>query len=309
MVLHPAAAAAIAEWSQAPSVSDLGYGQTEIDLARKTARMEAAAQDREHVALVSDLDAGGVTARWYVPTQEHRSRGAVLFAHGGGFVFGDTDTHDAQSRRIANRTGLAVLSVDYRRAPEHLFPTAHDDVATAALWLREHSAQLEINPRALVALGDSAGASLAVVAALRHPLRFAAVVSVYPFLDPNCRGASYETEGECGFSPAEARWFWQAYAGSVQTPHDLRTDPTYCPLEDPRLGELPPTLVQVAEHDILRDEAVLLADRIGKLGGIVETQSYPGMIHGFWCHPDRFDAAETAYADMAAFLTTHLPQG
>ena len=157
-------------------------------------------------------------------------------------------------------------------------------------------------------LGDSAGASLALVAALRDPGLYAAAVLVYPFIDPRLRGASFETEGAHGFSRAEADWFWRTYAGDGDRHRELLTDPDFCPLDAPDLGTLPPTQVLVAEHDILRDEALLLAERIAGCGASVATMTYPGMIHGFWRHPAVFDAAETAYADTAAFLSSLDPQ-
>ena len=134
-MLHPQAEAAIALWSQGPSVTDAGFGPAEIAEQRQLARDAAAAEPREPVAHVEEVDADGVPCRLYRP---EGATVVVVFAHGGGFVFGDLDTHDGQSRRIANRTGMAVLAVDYRRPPEHRFPAAPDDVDTVvtddAIW-------------------------------------------------------------------------------------------------------------------------------------------------------------------------------
>ena len=124
-MLHPQAEEAIALWSQEPSVTDPGFGRKQITEQRQLARAAAAAEPREPVARVGEVDADGVRCRLYRP---EGATGVVVFVHGGGFVFGDLDTHDAQSRRVANRTGMAVLAVDYRRPPEHRFPAAPDDV-------------------------------------------------------------------------------------------------------------------------------------------------------------------------------------
>lgn len=304
MALDPQAAAAVAKWTQdAPNV-DLTDAQ--IAERRAAARAEALTEPREEVAEVRDVDAGGVVCRLYRPARG--GSGAVLYAHGGGFVFGDRHTHDAQARRVANRLGRAVLAVDYRRPPEAAFPAAHDDVTSAGRWLAAHARELGLDPEDVVVLGDSAGASLALVAALRDPGLYAAAVLVYPFIDPRLRGASFDAEGAYGLSRAEADWFWRTYAGGDARHSELLTNPDFCPLDAPDLGTLPPTQVLAAEHDILHDEAVLLAERIAAAGAEVATVTYPGMIHGFWRHPAMFHAAETSYADTAAFLSGLYPQ-
>jgi acetyl esterase/lipase len=298
MTLHPQAAAAVALWSQEPSL--VGIGQAAIDRRRLAALVEAAEEPRERVDAVTQIDADGVRCRLYRPISERG--GPVVFAHGGGFVFGDLETHDAQARRLANRLGRAVFAVDYRRPPEHRFPAAHDDVTTAARWLAAEAEGLGLDGTDLVSLGDSAGGSLALVAALRDRGLFAACVLVYPFIDPRLRGGSIDTEGAHAFDRTEADWYWRTYAGGDDRHPELLADPDFCPVDSPLLGRLPPTQVLVAEHDILRDEGVLLGERMAAAGGRVATVTYPGMIHGFWRHPELFDAAEASYADTAAFL-------
>jgi acetyl esterase len=298
VVLHPQAEAALAQWAQGPRVTDPGY---DIDEQRRLARDEAAAEPREEVGHVVEVDADGVPCRLYLPSDPpgpgSGTGGAIVFLHGGGFVFGDLDTHDAQSRRMANRTRLAVLTVDYRRPPEHRFPAAPDDVDTAVSWLVVHGQTLGIDISRLVAVGDSAGGNLALVAALRNPNLFAATVLVYPFLDPRQRFESYRREAG-GLGEDEAAWYWQQYAGA---PEDL-DHPDLAPLESGALETLPPTLVVAAEHDPLVDEDVELARRLGAEGVDVTLSTYPGMIHGFWRHPEQFEAAEESLAEIADFL-------
>jgi acetyl esterase len=298
VVLHPQAEAALAQWAQGPRVTDPDY---DIDEQRRLARQEAAAEPREEVGHVVDVDAGGVPCRLYLPADPTSPNpgtgGAIVFLHGGGFVFGDLDTHDAQSRRTANRTGLAVLAVDYRRPPEHRFPAAPDDVDTAVAWLVVNGPTMGIDISRLVALGDSAGGNLALVAALRNPNLFAATVLVYPFLDPRHRFESYRREAG-GLGAEEAAWYWHQYAGA---PEDL-DHPDLAPLVSGALGTLPPTLVVAAEHDPLVDEDVELARRMEAAGADVTLSTYPGMIHGFWSNPAQFDAAQVSLAEIAAFL-------
>jgi acetyl esterase len=293
-VLHPQAEAALRLWADEPSVAEPGFGPAAIAERRRAALEAAAAEPKEQVDHVTDVDAGGVAARAYVPDQP---RGVVVFLHGGGFVFGDVDTHDAQSRRLANRSGRAVLAVDYRRPPEHRFPAAPADADRALHWLRDGHGEGHGLTGPVVLLGDSAGGNLALVAALRNPGLAAALVLVYPFLDPEQRSPGYR-DANAGLSAAEAAWYWQQYA---ERPADLR-DPDLAPLLSTRLGTLPPTLVQAAEHDALLGENLELARRIEAAGGTVATTTYPGMIHGFWRHPQMFDAAETALQEIADHL-------
>jgi acetyl esterase len=299
VALHPQAEAAMAQWAAGPRVTDPGY---DIGEQRRLAREQAAAELREDVAHVVDLDAEGVPCRLYLPAGDPvgsvgGSPGAIVFLHGGGFVFGDLDTHDAQSRRIANRTGLAVLTVDYRRPPEHRFPAAPDDVDTATAWLVGNGPAVGIDISRLVALGDSAGGNLALVAALRNPNLFAAAVVVYPFIDPHLRFESHRREAG-GLGLEEAGWYWRQYAGSP----DHLEDPDLAPIDSPNLDTLPQTLVVAAEHDPLVDESIELARRIRAAGGAAQLSTYAGMIHGFWRRPEQFDAAEESLQEIAEFL-------
>jgi acetyl esterase len=290
MVLFPEArravdlaAADVPTWTE-------GY---DVAAARREARAEALAEPREDVAEVRDVDADGVPCRLYVPVGA--TPGLVVHLHGGGFVFHDIDVHDAPARRLANRTGLTVLSVDYRRPPEDPFPAAPDDVDTVLAWLDREPDVARGGPT--YAHGDSAGGNLALVAALRHPGRFGAVVLIYPFLDPSAGFDSYRTATD-GFHPREAAWYWEQYAGS---PADL-TDPDLAPLLSERLGTLPPTLVVTAEHDPLRDEGEHLALLLAEAGVEVVSTRYQGQVHGFWRHVTVFPAAEALLGQVAAFL-------
>jgi acetyl esterase len=297
-VLHPQAEAALATWAAGPSVADPGFGAGDIAALRRDAVAAAAEEPKEPVGHVADLDADGVRCRLYLPvTGTPVQTGCVVFLHGGGFVFGDLDTHDGQARRIANRTGCAVLAVDYRRPPEHRFPAAPDDVDTVLAWLVVRAGGWGIDPTRLAVLGDSAGGNLALVAALRNPNLLAAAVLVYPFLDPRRASATY-SESNAGLTTAESAWYWEQYAAG---PADL-AEPDLAPLRSDRLATLPPVLVQAAEHDVLLGEDLELARRIATVGGDVRVTTYPGMVHGFWRHPAAFDAAEQALAESADFL-------
>lgn len=296
MVLHPQARAALAE---AATADDLPLWHPDFDVAdnRRRAREEAAAQPREPVAEVTDVDADGVPCRFYRPSGA--DAGLLVHLHGGGFVFHDVEVHDSLARRLANRAGMAVLSVDYRRPPEHPFPAAPDDVDTVLGWVAGAGADL-VGPGPRFVHGDSAGANLALVAALRNPGWFAAVALTYPFLDPGAAGESYRSETH-GFDPREARWYWEQYAAS---PADL-DHPDLAPLRSEQLHTLPPTLVTTAEHDPLRDEGEELVARLAELGVEVVGMRVLGQLHGFLRRPETFDASEPVVATIAGFVRQH----
>jgi acetyl esterase len=287
MALHPQARRAVAAYEAEPKVTDPDF---DIDASRAEARKLAAEQPREDVAEVRDVDADGVRCRLYRPAG---ADALIVHGHGGGFVFNDIEVHDAAARRLANRSGMVVLSVDYRRPPEHRFPAAPDDVDTVLRWLG--SSELAALPAFVH--GDSAGANLALVAALRNPGRFAGVALIYPFLDPAAGFASYRTAADAS-DAEEAAWYWQQYAAH---PADL-ANPDLAPLLSDRLGTLPPTLVVTAEHDPLRDEGEELVRRLAEEGVAVVGTRYLGQVHGFWRHPDVFDAAEPLLRQIVSFL-------
>lgn len=290
-MLFPEARRAVEAAAGALPVHDPDF---DIDAARADDRRVAVGEPREDVAEVSDVDADGVPCRLYVPADAQL--GVIVHLHGGGFVLNDVEVHDPSARRLANRTRTAVLSVDYRRPPEHRFPAAPDDVATVLAWVaRDGGARGLEGPT--YAHGDSAGANLALVAALRHPGLFDAVVLIYPFLDPSAGFDSYLSAAE-GFDPRDAAWYWTQYAGS---PADL-TDPDLAPLLSHHLATLPPTLVVTAEHDPLRDEGEHLAVLLAEHGVDVVATRYLGQIHGFWRHDRVFPAAGQLMLQVAGFL-------
>jgi len=259
---------------------------------REAARLAAAQVPKEEVARADDVDADGVPARLYVPAGPAGAydRGLIVHVHGGGFVFNDVEVHDGPARRLANRTGRAVLSVDYRLAPEHPFPAAVDDVDRALAWAAERTDRLVVH-------GDSAGANLALVGALRDPGRVRAVVLVYPFLDASSSLPSYEETGG-SWERDEAQWYWRHYLGG----QDRYADPEVAPLHSTRLSELPPTLVLTAEDDVARDDGEHLVERLRAEGVRVQASRVLGVPHGFWRMPDFADANDLAMRQTAGFL-------
>lgn len=294
MVLHPQARAAIeAERAEAgPAVSDPGV---DLDAFRRGMAAAELAEERPALAYVRDVDADGVRCRLYRPRP---GAPLLLYAHGGGWVLGDVDTHDRFTRELALRTGWAVLSVDYRRAPEHPFPAPLDDVRTALAWARRRASEHDVDGSLVVGAGDSSGANLIAGLSVREPGAFATQVLVYPPLDPSGDHPSYSSEDPMLLPATEMRWFWRAYAPDT----DARTDPRVAPMLAADLSAMPPTYLLTAEHDILRDEGEAFAARLADAGVRVVAQRALGMTHGFWRRPWQFDAADDAVDQLAAAL-------
>jgi len=179
---------------------------------------------------------------------------------------------------------------DYRRSPEHAWPAADEDSVDAADWLVGQDFDQ------FVVVGDSAGAALALGEALRSPGRYAAQMLVYPFVDPSC--ASYDAELAVSDLPmARCEMFWRLYLQGA----DASADPALGVLDCESLADLPLTLVQLAEHDVLTSTGRLLAERLRADGVPTEVALFPGVQHGFWRKTDN-DQAEPALAGIATFL-------
>ena len=253
-------------------------------------------EPREDVDEVIDVDAGGVPARLYTPSDSGDDAGAgvVVHTHGGGFVFNDVEVHDAVACCLANRTGLRVLSVDYRLPPEHRFPAAVDDVAAAGGLGRAGGLG-----GALLADGDSAGGNLALVDALRHPGRYAAVALIYPFLDPTA--SETDPHGRGRLRPDEGA----LVLGAVRRHGGDLTHPDLAPLLSDRLGTLPPTLVVTAEHDPPRDEGEAGPPAGGGRRAEVDGHALPRSGARLLAPPAVFPAAEPLTGQVAAFLRQH----
>jgi acetyl esterase len=239
-----------------------------------------------------DLDAGGVPARLYRPTDD-AGLGLLVFFHGGGWVIGSLDTHDNLCRILANSSGHALLSIDYRLAPEHPYPAAVDDAFAATQWAHQHAAELGCDPERLAIGGDSAGANLAAVVAqhIDVPLRFQLLV--YPATDLTCSFPSHVSNAAGpGLTAEGIRWFVGHYVADPS----VRTDPRVSPHfgSDDALARSPQTLVITAELDPLRDEGDAYAARLAELGVPTSHVCFAGMYHGFFSLADFMDDALAA---------------
>jgi acetyl esterase len=246
--------------------------------------------------------AGEIPVRLYANTHDSNLP-IVVFFHGGGWVLSSVDGHDALARRIADRSGAVVVSVDYRLAPEHPFPAPHDDCWAASAWLAEHGAQWGGDPSRLAVCGDSAGGNLAAGVAIRardEGVQLALQALIYPCIDDRQDGYPSMTENAEGYflAAADMVWFWDRFV-----PGEHRSDPKAVPARCDQLAGLAPAYVQTAEFDPLRDEAELYAGRLAEAGVPVMVDRYPGVVHGFVSRWHVISRAEQAHDDLAAALS------
>jgi acetyl esterase len=278
---------------------------------RAGAAQRAAAKPAGPPMSISHLAAppGGRPARLYRPADP--APALVLYLHGGGFVIGDLDTHDRACRRLADRSGVPVLALDYRLAPEHLWPGAVDDTVAALRWIATRPPVLELPDGAAVAVaGDSAGGTLAALACLRlrdeDPEAAPALqVLIYASTDlADSSGGSMQEEGHgYGLEAADVAWF---NAQWVPDPA-LRADPRVSPLRAPDLAGLPEAVVITCEHDPLRDQGEAYAERLRAAGVPVTLRRERGLVHNFllWdlISPACAAAGDRVADDVAAALS------
>ena len=247
--------------------------------------------------------AGPLRARHYAPDHNHAREPAplVVFFHGGGFVFGDVDTHDAPCRFLCRHAGAHVLSVEYRLAPEHPFPAAALDARAAVAWAIDNAQELGADPERVGVAGDSAGGNLAAASswmAAREGARVPkAQVLVYPAVDRRVAWPSLELFADGFLLTSESiRWFHKQYAGA-RAEHE--SDPRLNPLAADDLTKMPRTLVVTAGFDPLRDEGEAYAAALSKAGNDVTVRRFGGLVHGFFNMVGVSHASRDAVAEIA----------
>ncbi|MFT0141616.1 alpha/beta hydrolase [Alcanivoracaceae bacterium MT1] len=241
---------------------------------------------QETVAQVSDLRvpvAGGdILVRLYRPVAASIPAPAIVYFHGGGFTIGSAVEYDRLCRYLANRTGAVILNVDYRLAPEHVAPTAADDVVAAWRWVLAQADKLGLDDQRLAVMGDSAGGNLSIVTAQQAALEGLAkpklVVAVYPKTDGETNFESAETlgAGQGGLDRDMIAWFHQQYLPDDSLLDDIRISP----LRNPDLQGQPETIL-VTATDPLRDEGLAYGERLKAAGVTVVNLDYPELVHGF----------------------------
>jgi len=224
--------------------------------------------------------AGNIPLRLFDPRAERGAGDVIVFTHGGGFVFGDLDSHASLCAEIARTMDLPVIAVDYRLAPEAPFPAAPEDAIAATRWIAANGAVTGREAERLIVMGDSAGANLAIVTAVAlrdepATVPVAAQCLIYPVTE-TCRNEGSGNEFGDGYFLTQAgmEWFDSHYGAPDD---DRRRNPLVAGLE-----RLPPTVIITASLDPLRDQGRALAGEIARVGGDVVYLEAQGTIHGFW---------------------------
>ena len=286
---------------------DVAAARTQLEL------LSASFKQNIPVASVTDLTitgaVGPIAARHY--RTDEPDAPLMVFFHGGGHAIGSIDTHDDLSREICRVGRVHVLSVDYRLAPEHKAPAGSEDAYAAYLWAHEHAGELGADPTRVAVGGDSAGANLSALVAIRA--RDEKVASpalqllLYPVTDYPAQTRS-RTLFSRGFflTQSDIDWFHrQLLAGA---PLD-GADPRVSPLRADDLSGLAPALVVTAGFDPLRDEGRLYADALREAGTPVDYREYGSIVHGFANFFPLGGASAAATADVISAMRAHLTRG
>jgi acetyl esterase len=249
--------------------------------------MTASFLQPERVGMVADrfliTEAGEVPVRMYTPSG-NGPWPVLVFFHGGGWVLGNLETHDALCRALTNSAQCLVMAVDYGLAPEHKYPAGVNDAYGATSWMARHAQHMGGDPRRIAVGGDSAGGNLATVVCLKArdqkgpPIRFQLLV--YPILDLSTfdRESYHRCADRFVLTRTGMEWFRAKYLNCEEEGRD----PHVSPLLAPDLSGLPPALVIAAQHDVLTDEVREYSERLREAGVPVTYSEYRGMIHAFF---------------------------
>ncbi|HXH77265.1 alpha/beta hydrolase [Nocardioides sp.] len=285
-----------------PGVETLPIPEGRLALVKQSAIVGG----RQPIGAVHDVSVAGRPARFYEPTGVGTASALLVFFHGGAWVYGDLDSHDAVCRFLAERAGVRVIAVDYRLAPEAPFPAAYDDCVSAYAEIIERADEWQIDPDRVAVGGDSAGANLATgvaIEAARQGWPCAFQLLVYPGTDMTASMPSRRTFAE-GFLLTQE--FMDRGRDNYAPDRGLWTDPRVSPL----FAELPlglaPAYVATAGFDPLRDEGEAYAERLRDAGCTVEHVRFPGMIHSFFNVVGVGRTARAAVGEIAAALRAGL---
>lgn len=281
--------------------------QLDPPVARQAARagFQMLQGPKPDVAAVSDHSADGVPVRYYRPAGSDANAllPVLVYFHGGGWIVGDVELYDTPCRQLANASGCAVVSVDYRLAPEAKFPSAVEDAYRATQWVVANAAKLKIDAARLAVGGDSAGGNLAAVVSLlardQNGPKIRFQLLIYPATDINGGTASYERNKKGYFlDEALMGYFINHYIRTDADKNDWRASPLLAPSH----ANLPPAHVLVCGFDPLCDDGLSYAAKLRAAGVAVTENNIADQIHGFLLMPGVIPAAVTAVNEMGVVL-------
>jgi acetyl esterase/lipase len=305
--LDPQVAAALAQLAEdpPPPVGDVATRRAQA--AETFAYFTSLATPVEDVSravhTTTARDGTPIELRWF--TKEGAPSGpAVYYIHGGGMILGSLDWYDWHLRYIASASGVPVLAVEYRLAPENPHPTPMQDCYAGLVWLAQHAAELGVDPARIAIMGDSAGGGLAAATALlardRGGPALARQILVYPMLDDRTTSPDPALLPFLTWTYDDNVTGWSALLGELAGNDDV---PAFAaPARAFDVSGLPPTYVDVGELDIFRDEDIEYARRIAASGTPVELHVHPGVPHGFEAYAPDADVSRRARADRIRVL-------
>jgi acetyl esterase len=300
MTLHPGAQAVLDLIAEAGRPSFEEMSVPECREAYVNSR-KALQPDPIDIAEIRNLSMPGPAGE--IPLRLYRSKPStagvlepvIIYYHGGGWVIGDLESHDTVCRELCARSGATLISVDYRLAPEHVFPAAANDAIAATNWVADNAAELGVDANRMAVAGDSAGGNLAAVAAIAARENGAPSIAfqalLYPVTDFDLTRSSYAENGtRPPVKTTTMEWFRDLY---LTKPED-QTDWRAAPIQAADLSGLPPAFVLTAGYDPLRDEGKAYADALQAAGNDCTYKCYTGQIHGFLnmarVNPQTFEA-------------------
>jgi len=253
------------------------------------------------VNFIVNADADGVPVRIYKNIEAKNLR-VIIYYHGGGFVLYDLYSHDNICRRLCAMNNSIVVSVDYRLAPEHPFPAAHEDAFTAIQWVRKNIAQYGGNPDDLIVSGDSAGGNLAACMAHRckkENIPLKAQILNYPWIDGKLNNPSIDKNGK-GYLLEKATMFW--FQEQYTPRKEDHCNPLVSPCYETDFTNLAPAFIITAEFDPLLDDGKRYCAQLMQAGNRVEYKEYKQLVHGFLNIPGIDKNAMQAFHDIKDFL-------
>jgi len=290
-------------FQQAPQLPDFPFWSMSVPEARAafSALCKMGSPTDVPIGKVETIEipgpAGAIAARVYTPVAAGgEALPAIVFFHGGGFVLGDLDCYDPLARMLTNESGCRLIAVDYRLAPEHVFPAAVDDCYGAFKWVEGNAPALGVDATRIAVAGDSAGGNLAAAAVLMAKEKGAGPPAfqllMYPALSADLQSGSAQEFAQGYFLGLQAiAWFMRHYAPNPD-PGDYRL----IPMSAKDVSGLPPTLIITAGCDPLRDGAKAYAGRLKAAGVKVTYVDYPTMIHSFFSMANFLPVAREAIA-------------
>lgn len=280
-----------------------GWQEIPIDQSRRLfASFESAFGVGPELHSVADRQISKIPIRIYRPTDE-ANQACIMYFHGGGWVLGNLDTHDACCRHLSKQSGCTVVAVDYRLAPEHRYPAAFEDCYDATQYVFNHPDEFGINPQQLMVAGDSAGGNLAGAVSIKArdeanentTPNIQLQILIYPVVEANFTTDSYhQFANGYGLTAETMQWMWKQYWDE-----GIQSDDKYVRLTMNALHDLPRTYILTAEYDVLRDEGETFAKQLEDAGVDVSLVRYPGVLHGFVHFSGIFEDGLKAIEDIA----------